>query len=1345
MSETTESPTEERPDSPSEAEASPRPKKALGWRLLRWLGVTILALLILVFGVLFYFLGTEQGLRTALSLADRAAPGLMKIQVAEGRVLGRLHLEGFELHLPTTQVAVGGFDLDWSPAALFRGVVAVEQLAARDIEVTLGPAAQKDEEPFVLPNIAIPIRFDLQQASVDRLRIFQQGAEAPMFVLEHAGLSAALEGSELQLSALEVLLEQPQLAANAQGQARLSDDYPLGLDLQWTFDLPPDARLKGEGQLGGDLKRLTLTHQVRGSADVDVDAEVTNVLERPAWTGSVKVLKVVLPDFKPDLPAVETSAELKTSGSLDAATLSGTLDARAPDLPDFGHLALVLDLLWQEQRLSIRKLEMTEQVSQAALDAQGELDLNPTPGRFAFQGEWKRLRWPLSGDVLAESAEGKVDASGTFEDFAYSLDALAAGPSFPSAKIAVEGQGTAQSTKLEQLKIDTLEGVVEGAGSLAWAPELKWDFQLRGNDLNPGSFVAGLDDRVALNLQTAGSLEQFDYDLITTTSGPGLPPASLTLVGDGDLKQTRVETLRLDILEGRIQGQAKVDLDPQIGWDAELSIAGVNPGSYAPEWPGRIDGKVRTQGLLQEGGPSLVAVIEQIQGRLRGYPIGAKGKISIEGKTTRIEGLAAESGPSKLRVDGTVADALDLDFALISPDLASVLPQATGSIDVQGKVRGALDAPDVELDLSLEGVALAGNGIASLTGDAEVGLGTDGRFAVRLEGKDLSAGGLQWDSVAIRGDGALPDHQLSVALNGEQLSAKLALSGGLKDGGAYNGQLTTLDLSTPEFGAWALQRAMPISFEPPKIAAGPLCLRHAGGSGGCLDFTQPQSGQWTAGVDLDKLDFALLEGLLPEKLTADGLARVKGRFTAKGPTLTGTAVAEIPAGVVSVDIGKGKRQKLDFSTTRLSVDAGGSGLSAKLGLPLKEIGEVNGALSLPGWRLDDPARPGQSLRGGLMAKVQNLSLIADMAPELNGLSGGIDADLTLGGTLAQPGVKGLAEIKGIGFEVPLIGLRVKDLSLTARAPTLDQLSIEGGGLIGGGRLNITGAGGLRGSDYTAEIKIQGDKLKVADTKEYFALISPKIDIQAGTKGAAIRGEVRIPEARIRPRSVPAGTVSPSPDVTLEAKEPAPPYPLSIDLSVVMGNEVTIDAFGVRGRLAGNLTILQAPGKDMLGDGQLQIQEGEYRISGGFGLAAELGAPLKITQGRLIYAKSPIDNPGLLLQAERDGGDTTAGVRVLGSIRNPKLAFFSESDPGMTQAEITKYLVTGIPPSGNDQADRAGLSMGTYVAPKIYMEYESGLGDEANKVKLRYDLSRNIELQTETGDSQGADIYFKFEN
>jgi translocation and assembly module TamB len=116
----------------------------------------------------------------------------------------------------------------------------------------------------------------------------------------------------------------------------------------------------------------------------------------------------------------------------------------------------------------------------------------------------------------------------------------------------------------------------------------------------------------------------------------------------------------------------------------------------------------------------------------------------------------------------------------------------------------------------------------------------------------------------------------------------------------------------------------------------------------------------------------------------------------------------------------------------------------------------------------------------------------------------------------------------------------------------------------------------------------------------------------------------------------------------------------------------------------------------------------------------------------------------VLTAKREGGDVTAGVRVFGTLRNPKLTFFSDSDPGMTQSEITNYLVTGIPPGGAGAGGNQDLSLGTYVAPKLFMEYESSLGDEQDKVKLRYDFNEWMEFQTETGESQGADVFFKLE-
>jgi translocation and assembly module TamB len=805
-------------------------------------------------------------------------------------------------------------------------------------------------------------------------------------------------------------------------------------------------------------------------------------------------------------------------------------------------------------------------------------------------------------------------------------------------------------------------------------------------------------------------------------------------------------------LNGRIEGLARVGWDPAISWDASLDARGLDPGTFAVDWIGNLGGRLTSRGTLEPMGPNpgpnsglnMVAAIERFEGILRGYPVVASGNLSVVGETIRIEGLNAASGPSSLQLAGLIDKALDVTFDFESSDLASLLPEARGSLTARGKVSGPRAAPRVLLDLSARDAEWAGQGIAGLRGTLDLGLSHEDPFEIRLDGTRLVLGDLIWDSLSVRGTGRIPDHRLELTLKGEPLSVAFEGSGGLTRDGAYSGRIARLDLDTAAFGDWALRQPSPVSFAGPKITFGPFCIRGPSGAGGCAELNRSAAQRAVASLDFALADLALLSPLLPGNLDLSGNARIRGRFDLAGAVLSGNATAEIRQGAIQVLMGGGRKETVDFSGTRLGLDAGARALSARLAVPLAGLGRVDGTLDLAGWRLDAPARPGQPLAGTLRGEIRGLDRVANLVPDITGMTGGIDLDLGLGGTLASPAVRGEARIRDVGFTVPLVGLKVENLDLTASTPAIDRMELQGSASVGGGRLELTGDGRFGGGGFAAQARASGTNLKVADTREYFALVSPDIDVEANSKGARLSGEIKIPEARIRPRSIPPGVQTPSRDVVLMDQEQATPFPLTIDLRLKLGDKVTIDAFGVRGRLAGELALLQSPGREMLGEGQLQIIDGQYRLTTRLGLAAEIGAPLNIVQGRMIFARSPVDNPGLLIQAERDGGATVAGIRVLGTLLDPKLAFFSETDPGMTQADVMKFLLTGVAPSANGDTVNPGLAVGTYIAPKVFLEYESGLGDEANSVKLRYDLTDRIEVQTETGGNQGGDIFFTFE-
>lgn len=1316
-------------------------------RLLRLLLGIALQIGLLVLVLLGLVLGTQMGLRTALAVAQELAPGLIRVGQVEGRLLGRLRLQHLELHLPALDLRLGHLELNWTPLAALTGTLPIQRLQVRDLDLTLAPSEAEAPEPLTLPRVALPLALVVDELRAERVRVFRQGAAAPIVALEQAAVGARLSGSELALERLVADLSQPRLTARASGQAGLRDRYPLGLDLGWELVLPAAARLAGAGRVSGDLGNLTLTQELSGSVRLRLNAQLSELLVAPSWTGRIELDGLDLPAFVANAPPVALTGRIETRGDLDAATVTGTLDGRAEGPGDVGHLQAELHLLWRDRTLSVRALDLRESVSGALLSLAGSLDLRQPPGMFEVKGSWERLRWPLSGDLLAESPRGDLAISGTFDDYAYTLSALAQGPDLPPFDLALSGTGDGRGTHVGPLGVKTLEGTLRATGDLIWAPDLRWDLRIEGEGLNPAGIAPGIEDRLGLALTTQGTLDGFRYDLAATSQGPGLPPGRFALKGQGNRSRSEIESLRLEALEGQVEGEGRASWDPLLGWEAKVGWSGINPGSFLADWPGRLEGRIESQGTLEAEGPRLSALIEGVAGELRGFPVAAGGRLELAERSLRVQALEASSGPSRLRANGTLGEAaLDLAFELGSPDLGTLLPQAKGRLQAKGRVGGTPTAPQIKLDLAAETVDLGGQGIRRIDGAIDVVLAPDGPFDVRLDGAGLVAGGLRFDQLQVRGDGAMPEHRLTLSVTGEPLSARVEATGSLAADRSYQGNLNRLDLDSAPWGNWRLQRPMPLKLAEARIGAGPLCLRNASGSGGCLGFDQVEAGRWSLDLDLEPLGVELIQGLLPGNLVAEGAGRVKGRFEAAGPVLSGSATVELPQGRLRITQGRGAGEVLDLSGTRLTLDSGARGIGSRFELPLRGLGSLTGGLELPGWRLDQAAWPDQPLRGSLRAQVEGLARVSNLVPDLVGVRGGIQADLTLGGTLVSPRLQGQASARGLGAEVPLIGLKLNDLNLNLLAAG-DRLDLQGQGDLGGGRLELVGDARLALGGVLGRARVAGERLRVADTKEYFAVVSPSFDLELDPQGLRVRGEVKVPEARIRPRSLPAGTVSVSPDVVMVDQAGAPQgggLPLDLDLRLRLGDDVSIDAFGIRGRLSGDLRVFQEPGRQLLGDGQLAIVDGLYRLSGGFGLAAEIGVPLTIEQGRLVFAKSPVDNPGLLLEAQREGGDTTAGVRVLGTLRDPKLAFFSESDPDMTQADITKYLLTGVPPRRDAGTEDRALSLGTYVRPKLYMEYETGLGDQKDKVKLRYDLTRRIELQTETGEGQGGDIFFKFE-
>ncbi|HSO81895.1 MAG TPA: translocation/assembly module TamB, partial [Thiocapsa sp.] len=283
------------PEGPAPAEptqAAPaqtrRRRRVRPLRLIFGLVVSLTFLLVLMLGLV---LGTQSGLRFAIGLVEDLVPGVLSVERVEGRITGRFTLDRLAITVADFEMRAGSIGLNWSPVAALRGDLPIQVLRIHDLDLVLPPSPE-EPKPLVLPDIALPLRIELHEAQVERLRLFKHGEAEPFFVIEDANLSASLRGSALEVTRLEVVLPAPRLAARAFGRVELSGDYPLDLDLAWELTQPPAIALQGSAQLTGDLASLQVRHRLSGSAQADLDVRVEDPLGEPAWDGRLEILGV---------------------------------------------------------------------------------------------------------------------------------------------------------------------------------------------------------------------------------------------------------------------------------------------------------------------------------------------------------------------------------------------------------------------------------------------------------------------------------------------------------------------------------------------------------------------------------------------------------------------------------------------------------------------------------------------------------------------------------------------------------------------------------------------------------------------------------------------------------------------------------------------------------------------------------------------------------------------------------------------------------------------------------------------------------------------------------------------
>jgi len=848
----------------------------------------------------------------------------------------------------------------------------------------------------------------------------------------------------------------------------------------------------------------------------------------------------------------------------------------------------------------------------------------------------------------------------------------------------------------------------------------------------------------------------------------GLPGERLELAGE----------LRRPPLSGKLGGGwSGVNLARANGWLAGVRLAGGSSGTFDLRLlPG--------SGLIVSAQAEAQAQVEADDHRLEVQRLTAKLNGGAQGLQAALDlWLAKGEGEAHLLFSSQEPAALalpgkgTLQLKLTDLDLALLRPVTPSDLSLDGRLAGALNGelqPGRKLDLKGNAALLKGH------------------LGWRSEGEALDAS-LDTMEAAFDWRGSTSAGR---AHPGQlQLSARAAATGTYTAQGHSiavshltlvadadpHGSRALLDLSLDQGGTLHAQLSSP----SPATAGLPEHAEFAASWGG--------------------IDPALLKHLLPGALNLKGefAGQASGRLL-PGRRLQLAGRAAFRQGRPSWQ-GTSGELNARLRSAELAFAWQGETLTGTLDLALAEYGQAHGSFLLPvPARL--PVAPEETgrVQGALSGRVQEHGFLTTLFPGMVQEShGDLDLDLRLGGVWSDPQLSGQARLSQAGAYLPSAGISLSDLGLSVRLSgeeiSIDELrAVSGPGEIRGSAL--VRLKGWRVADYHG--RLEGSRFQTVYLPELQLLSSPQLAFQGTADHLTVTGQVLVPEMLVA--GPPARHLAaPSSDVVLEGA-PAPPragFPLLVDgrIHLALGDQVLVKASGIDARLVGEMDLMLKGINHISSHGEIKVAKGTFKA---------YGLDLDIVRGRLYYVGEPVSQPTLDILALRTVEEVKAGVTVGGRLNAPVVKLYSEpsmadvdilaymvlghplnSTSGdqasmvaaaagsllsfgqseSVQGEIKQRLglsVLGVEtvtpstagrmgyqeipvtPSGQAPAKQpAGeslLTVGKYLTPQLYLSYGRSLITGGSLIKLRYDLLRHWQIETQSGSESGADLYYKLD-
>lgn len=1334
-----------------------------------------------------FLLGTETGLQIIKGALEKAVPGL-RIESLSGSVFS-LKADNLQYDAPGLAFH-GNLSWDLSVAKLLSRRVALHDFEISDASLLVrtkemaSSASTPPPEPTTQPTdkaqtsqLKTPVAVIVERVAIKNLQADIDGNLVNVGLLQ---TQAVWTQSRIDIDS--VLLRD----SSFQSAETPPSDESIGSALKRTFSeviVPTIPAI--EIPLDLNLKRFELSNfTIKGNPDQTIDS-VTFALT--AQNGAV---------------ALENIAARAMGAELTGAVTLG-LDARHEMTLDLSLSALVAREAIPTGVLPTIAEPTTEEIEnfyERLKDVRAERLKAAQERRAKRRAQGIEPRKQLDAKTLSREEKRELRRKAQarlkrrIERWRDSVRGLLPKPE-PQPPVAVHltlsGQGSLNDTLSLSGRIENVPGV-QGASFVLTASPTKLGLPLSAEIRADKVEISGaIVNAVDVNL----SGKAVDYALNATAKA--LYPvdekhsvtADIVIRGKGSEVASHLTDFSILSNVGRVQIDGQANWEKNVRFAAALNLSGLNTKEVLPQTPLTVDGSFVIWGERQNGRWKAKLQDLTVLGELRGQSLALTGAIESHGNgIVEAPELYFAVGNNTFEFSGKADFAKDipeLDFKtkIDAPDFGLVDPNLLGSVKGTLAVTGTTRLPVINADLTARNIDYFGTTLkrGHLTGRMRSRDVVSGRLTLQLT--DFKTQGVDMRKATIELRGNELRHNLTVHTEGTPVSVDAKISGIYERMlGNWAGALAELKVKTA-YGPVTLEKPIRLAYVPDlnRANVSKACLAHTHARL-CLendlkiDLTNRSDLRILIG--LPKFDLAFIKQYFPGRFVADGIIKANADVTLPA------GLSELPRGRVTVraqDISTKYRMdlsdlKVGFNSVQLTFANAKDSIEGNWKIDIKDNGDIEGSL-----RMSDLFNT-RTVDGTLKFVAVDATLVNSFLSPGESAEGQWFGNLRFAGTLEEPliyGRTGLFNAKLDSTKLPFEMLP-SDIKLTFNG---NSSTLEGHLKTPQGEVALNGSADWRTiGEGKAIVTTKGSNLRVTLPPDIEFDLTTDVTCEASSDLIKLDGAISIPWAKVSVSKLPASAVDVSDDVVrldrprAKKKAAGKPIPIESNLRIHIGDDVRVEAMGLKARLTGNLNVIQDNGTLGL-TGQISVPSGSFKA---------YGQDLLVRRGEFHFVGA-VANPLLDLEAirnpDRTADDVIAGIRVTGSVDSPQVAVFT--DPVKSETEALSYLIRGegLDPSGDSDNTmitsaliNLGLSQGShvfeslgdavgisglgfetegvgdssqlvvsgYVLPGLKVKYGVGIFDSLATLTLRYRVIPRLYVEAVSGVDQALDLLYSFE-